>query len=110
MSSYITTDTTFHKRLPSKCFKKFVKDILGKDDRFKDLHEYLAKYPYAIDQASRSFDGIAELSHGLDYTENKKRSPDSDYWQKFERPAPSRSVMEQAAIAYLEYRVYYTKK
>ena len=105
---WVSTPSTFSSRLPTKCFKKFIQTHLENNESYKELHEYLVKYPFSLDQSSKSFDCIGNFSHGVDHS-NQTKHPNYTYnWSKYDRPAPSAEIMKQIVLAYLEYRIYFS--
>lgn len=109
MSTLKDKNLTFNYQLPKKCFRKFITTQLMHDARFKDLHEHLSKYPQSLDPSGKSFDTLAQFTHGVQYTDAEKSAKWFNHeYSKWERPVPSREAVEQLVLAYLEYRIYFS--
>lgn len=94
------------KRLPKKCFPKFVMTVLNADPRFYNFVNWLQKYPKAIEQSARSYDAmISDLSHDR----TKYHSSTSTANSIWSIPSAPRKVLEEASLAYLEYRMYFSQ-
>lgn len=95
----ISNGKTVSYKCPAKSFKCYLRDVAGSDIRFNILHHYILQYPWVIG-GSREFNSIFnELTrtfHSL--------YPSSI---KYNRPAICHKGLEQAMVAYMEYRLYY---
>ena len=86
-------------KCPKKSFMVYLKTVAAADSRFNILHHYILQHPWILG-GSRQFDTIFyTLSRGFQSSYASS--------MKFNRIPICHKGLEQAMVAYMEYRLHY---